>query len=111
MNKLSELEKKSTFDLAFGLATNQFEETEKLSVLNIIKLRADGGVEKKYIDSADNYGKVEKIFKKGSKAEKINKLYKSGKTPKQIYDKLISEGVKVYFPEIYRVTGTINARK
>lgn len=104
MNKKENYEAKSTFDLAFGLATNQFHEDDKMIILSIIKERTDGGSSTS--SEAGNQKVKIRTFKVGSKAEKINKLFQDGKTPKQIFDLLNKKKPNsVYYPEIYRVTG------
>lgn len=107
MNTDENFEQKSTFDLAFGLATNQFKESDKLIVLSIIRNRESGATNKSVTPTSTEDEPKERTFKEGSKAAKINELYQQGKTPKQIFDLLNKKGTTVYFPEIYRVTGTV----
>lgn len=97
----------TTFDLAFGLASYKFTEVEKFEVLSIIKERQTSEVSftKNTVKST--------VSRPGTKSEMIRKLHESGKSPKEIFDALNKKGtklngkqVKVYFPEIYRITGT-----
>lgn len=106
MDKKNIYATKTTFDLAFGLATDQYNEEDKLIILNIIRER-DG---KDYQPSSTAAQESDKTYKKGSKSEKIFNLHKQNKTPKQIYDLLNAkrkpgEKPNVYYPEIYRITG------
>lgn len=103
-----DFKEQSTYDLALGLALNKFNETDKFEVLKVIEERqADSGnSSNKKLDS-----KLV-VSRPGTKSEMIRKLHEQGKTPKQIFDTLNKKGtklngkqVKVYFPEIYRITG------
>src|SRR5690242_13288291 len=106
--KIAELNKLSTYDLAFNLATGRFDAEEKLEVLNIIKQREENST--KSISIKDNLnGSVKKPKTtpplKGSKAERIYNLLKEGKTASEVYQ-IMNKGKKkpyVYHPEIYRV--------
>ena len=102
-----DFKEKSTFDLAFGLASLKYNEAEKFEVLTIIRERQgnDSAIveEKKQPKSAISR-------RPGSKSEMISQLLNDKKTAKQIYDLLNKKGtklngkqVKVYFPEIYRI--------
>jgi hypothetical protein len=104
MNKnLSDL---TTFDLAFNLASGIYNEQEKFEVLKIIKDRElnvkDVSVESKE-KIINNPNKAKKPPLPGSKAEKIQKLLNAGKTAKEILESLNKKGIKVYYPEIYRL--------
>lgn len=106
----TDLSSQETYDLALGLALNKFNEQEKFQVLQIIKERQSSSSNVK----ADKRGTdTENTSRKGTKSWHIRDLHLKGKTPKQIYDtmnaktfKINGKPVKVYFPEIYRITGT-----
>lgn len=108
MDRLQDL---STFDLAFNLATGVYNEQQKFEALKIIRSRdtktpivetvsVNNAVEEKITNQVITQNKKPL---KGSKAEKIQKLIDTGKTAKEIYEKLNNSGTKVYYPEIYRL--------
>lgn len=69
MNTKETFQKKSTFDLAFGLAMGKYEENEKLIVLDVIRERGDNSTQSN--DGKEIVQTVKpKTFKKGSKSAK-----------------------------------------
>ena len=111
MNDKKKLESLTTIELAFGLATQEFSDVDKLRVLSIINQREKG--EKSYSlpitpDELDSINQIlgnSRIltFKKGSKSETINKLFNEGKTVPQIFIELNKGALKTTNSEIYRI--------
>lgn len=114
----NELERKTTLDLAFGLASGKYSEAEKFTVLQIINSRESQKNPVPILEIENNLIKDitesnPKIFpflklKKGSKAEKIYNLFKDGFTAAEIFIKLNKGDLKVTNSEIYRIKNLID---
>jgi hypothetical protein len=102
MDRKSELNLLTTFDLAFNLATGKYNESDKFTALEIIK---DRSVDQHTGTPTTNLPKKSKKKPlKGSKAEKILQLYDSGvNSATDIFNALKKKKIKAYYPEIYRV--------
>lgn len=111
MNDLKKLETLTTMELAFGLATQEFSDVDKLRVLSIINQREKGKKGYSYPITPDELDSMDKIldhskiltFKKGSKSETINKLLNEGKTVPQIFIEMNKGELKTTNSEIYRI--------
>lgn len=100
MDRSSNLEQLTTFDLAFNLATGKYTEEEKFIALDIIRSRDIKGTT---AASSSPKPKIKKKPLEGSKAEKILSLHKQGKSPKEIGEILKKKKIIAYPAEIYRV--------
>jgi hypothetical protein len=111
MDRLTEMNKLTTFDLAFNLATGKYKtEEEKFAVLEIIKGRDATNVVTAALSPRKKVA-PKKAPLKGSKAEKIQELINKGKTAREIFDYMNDKKNKLkwkktYYPEIYRLIGT-----
>lgn len=103
----TELNKLTTFDLAFNIATGKYKtEEEKFTALDIIKSRENNT--SATLVSATKKIKPKKVPLKGSKAELIQKLIDKGMSAKEIFDYMNDKKNKLkwkktYYPEIYRL--------
>lgn len=105
----------STFQLAFGLATGKFSESEKLEVLGVIEQREPTRSYKNdqaIVDNSTNTTaqahrevtpKKTKRPLPGSKAAKILTLLEMGKTPGEVVEALEKKKVNIYAAEVYRL--------
>jgi hypothetical protein len=105
-NNHDDLKSLSTFDIAFNLATGQYDEKQKFEALAIIRERDTKNISIQSNPQRVNGSSKPKTTKpplKGSKAEKIFNLLDSGKTVKDVYEMLNKKNTTVYYPEIYRI--------
>lgn len=92
----------STFDIAFNLATGQYDEKTKFIALSIIREREAGKILPLVNQPVIRKAKTKPPLK-GSKAEKIWKLLNSGKTATETYQILKNKNEVISPSEVYRV--------